>query len=88
MGELCGFYDCPGFAAGHLIGAAASANELNLASGPAMGRRSFRLDALSTFFGVVINLGGQGELLRRSAMDAIEAAPTRVLPFFPAFLAG
>lgn len=48
----------------------------------------FRLDALSTFFLVVVNLGGALASLYGLGYGRHEAAPHRVLPFFPAFLAG
>ena len=48
----------------------------------------FRLDPLSAFFGVVINLGGLGASLFGLGYGRHEEAPGRVLPFFPAFLAG
>jgi hydrogenase-4 component B len=48
----------------------------------------FRLDALSAFFLVVINLGGAGASLFGLGYGRHEEAPGRVLPFFPAFLAG
>ena len=48
----------------------------------------FRLDALSTFFLVVVNLGGAVASLYGLGYGRHESAPHRVLPFFPAFLAG
>ena len=48
----------------------------------------FRLDALSAFFLVVINLGGAMASLYGLGYGAHEEAPARVLPFFAAFLAG
>lgn len=48
----------------------------------------FRLDALSAFFLVVINLGGAMASLYGLGYGAHESEPKRVLPFFPAFLAG
>ncbi|MER9404655.1 hydrogenase 4 subunit B [Mesorhizobium caraganae] len=48
----------------------------------------FRLDALSTFFLVVVNLGGALASLYGLGYGRHEATPHRVLPFFPAFLAG
>jgi hydrogenase-4 component B len=47
-----------------------------------------RLDALSAFFLVVINLGGAMASLYGLGYGAHEEAPARVLPFFLAFLAG
>ena len=48
----------------------------------------FELDALSAFFLVVINLGGAAASLFGLGYGRHEEAPGRVLPFFPAFLAG
>jgi hydrogenase-4 component B len=48
----------------------------------------FRLDALSAFFLVVVNLGTGGASLYGIGYGRHETAPERVLPFFPAFLAG
>src|SRR5712692_9733521 len=48
----------------------------------------FRLDALASFFLVVVNLGGAAASLYALGYGRHEPAPHRVLPFFPAFLAG
>jgi formate hydrogenlyase subunit 3/multisubunit Na+/H+ antiporter MnhD subunit len=48
----------------------------------------FRLDALSAFFLVVANLGGAAASLYGLGYGRHESAPQRVLPFFPAYLAG
>ena len=48
----------------------------------------FRVDALSAFFLVVINLGGAAASLYGLGDTRHEHSPRRVLPFFPAFLAG
>jgi formate hydrogenlyase subunit 3/multisubunit Na+/H+ antiporter MnhD subunit len=48
----------------------------------------FRLDALSAAFLVVVNLGGVGASLFGLGYGQHESAPERILPFFPAFLAG
>ena len=48
----------------------------------------FRLDALSAFFLVVVNLGAAAASLFGLGYGRHEEAPARVLPFFPAFLAG
>jgi hydrogenase-4 component B len=48
----------------------------------------FRLDALAAFFLAVINLGGAAASLYAIGYGARETAPQRVLPFYPAFLAG
>ncbi len=47
----------------------------------------FRLDGLSAFFLVVVNLGGASASLYGIGHARHEDAPGRVLPFFPAFLA-
>ncbi|HVT51922.1 MAG TPA: hydrogenase 4 subunit B [Dongiaceae bacterium] len=47
----------------------------------------FRLDALSTFFQAVVNLGGAAASLYALGYGRHEAAPHRVLPFYPVFLA-
>ncbi len=48
----------------------------------------FRLDALAAFFLIVVNLGGAVASLFALGYGQHERAPERVLPFFPAFLAG
>ena len=48
----------------------------------------FRLDALSAFFLVVVNLGGGAASLYALGFGRRETAPQRVLPFYPLFLAG
>ncbi len=48
----------------------------------------FRVDSLSAFFLVVVNLGGLGASLYGIGYGRHEESPQRVLPFFPAFLAG
>ncbi|HEX7005674.1 MAG TPA: hydrogenase 4 subunit B [Alphaproteobacteria bacterium] len=48
----------------------------------------FRLDALSAFFLVVVNLGGAAASLYGLGYGRHEPEPGRVLPFYPAFLAG
>src|SRR5260370_21955026 len=49
---------------------------------------NFRLDALSAFFLVVINLGAAAASLYGIGYGRHERESQRVLPFFPAFLAG
>lgn len=49
---------------------------------------NFRIDALAAFFLLVINLGGAAASLYGLGYGRHEPAPHRVLPFFPAFLAG
>ena len=48
----------------------------------------FRIDALSAFFLIVVNLGAAAASLFALGYGRHEAAPERVLPFYPAFLAG
>jgi len=48
----------------------------------------FRLDALAALFLIVVNLGGLTASLYGLGYGRHEEAPGRVLPFFPAFLAG
>jgi formate hydrogenlyase subunit 3/multisubunit Na+/H+ antiporter MnhD subunit len=48
----------------------------------------FRLDELAAFFLVVVNLGGMTASIYGLGYGRHELAPHRVLPFFPAFLAG
>jgi hydrogenase-4 component B len=47
-----------------------------------------RLDALSAFFLIVVDLGAFSASLFALGYGAHETAPGRVLPFYPAFLAG
>ena len=49
---------------------------------------NFRLDALAGFFLLLIGLGGAGASLFALGYGRHEAHPERVLPFYPAFLAG
>jgi len=73
-------------ALGHLAGDRAAAM-LALPIGlPTIGTQ-FRLDALSAFFLVVVNLGGAVTSLYALGYGRHEHAPMRVLPFYPAFLA-
>src|SRR5215831_201447 len=48
----------------------------------------FRLDALSAFFLAVVNLGAAAASLFALGYGRHEDSPRRVLPFYPAFLAG
>ncbi len=48
----------------------------------------FRLDALSAFFLAAVNLGAAAASLFALGYGRHEPAPGRVLPFYPAFLAG
>ena len=49
---------------------------------------NLRLDALSGFFLVLVGIGGGGASLFALGYGRHEAHPERVLPFYPAFLAG
>jgi len=71
-----------------LVGAPVGATELVLPVGlPWLGAH-FRADALSAFFLVVVNLGGAAASLYAIGYGRHAHEPQRVLPFFPAFLAG
>jgi formate hydrogenlyase subunit 3/multisubunit Na+/H+ antiporter MnhD subunit len=71
-----------------LLGNAADASDITLPIGlPWLGAH-FRLDALAAFFLVVVNLGGAAASLYGLGYGHHDPAPHRVLPFFPAFLAG
>ena len=48
----------------------------------------FRIDPLAAFFLLVVNLGGAAASLYAIGYGRHEPEPHRVLPFFPAFLAG
>ena len=71
-----------------LQGAGAAAPTLHLPVGLPWTGAHFRMDALAAFFLVVINLGGAGASLFAIGYGRHEAAPGRVLPFYPLFLAG
>ncbi|HEY1247138.1 MAG TPA: hydrogenase 4 subunit B [Hyphomicrobiaceae bacterium] len=75
-------------AAYHLLLAAANPQALQLPVGLPWTGAHFRLDALSAFFLVVVSLGGAGASLFGTGYGRHERAPGRVLPFYPAFLAG
>ena len=74
--------------ASHLTGDPAGASVVTLPLGLPWIGAHFRLDPLSTFFLVVVNLGGAVASLYGLGYGRHEPAPHRVLPFFPAFLAG
>jgi len=73
---------------GWLVGGNTNASTLTLPLGLPWVGAHFRLDALASFFLVVINLGGAAASLYGLGYGHHEASPQRVLPFFPAFLAG
>ena len=71
-----------------LVADTGNASDLTLPIGlPWLGAH-FRLDALASFFLVVVNLGGAAASLYGLGYGHHDPAPHRVLPFFPAFLAG
>jgi len=71
----------------HLLGATAFSS-LTLPLGVPWLGAHFRLDALSAFFLVVVDLGALSASLFALGYGAHETAPRRVLPFYAAFLAG
>ena len=71
----------------HMLGQASPAAIVLPVGLPWVGA-NFRLDALSAFFLVVINLGAAAASLYGLGYGHHEHEPQRVLPFFPAFLAG
>jgi hydrogenase-4 component B len=73
----------------HLVGGTTAAPPaLTLPLGlPWLGAH-FRLDMLAAFFLVVVNLGSAAACLFAIGYGRHEHAPERVLPFYPAFLAG
>ena len=74
--------------AARLLDASGDPSSLTLPLGlPWIGAR-FRVDALSAFFLVVVNLGGGAASVFGLGYGTHESSPGRVLPFFPAFLAG
>jgi formate hydrogenlyase subunit 3/multisubunit Na+/H+ antiporter MnhD subunit len=77
-----------GVASYRLLGDPGAASNLTLPLGlPWLGAH-FRLDALAAFFLMVVGLGSAAASLYGLGYGRHEAAPHRVLPFFPAFLAG
>jgi hydrogenase-4 component B len=74
-------------ATAHLLGATAPL-DLTLPFGVPWLGAHFRLDALSAFFLVVVDLGALSASLFALGYGEHESAPQRVLPFYPAFLAG
>jgi formate hydrogenlyase subunit 3/multisubunit Na+/H+ antiporter MnhD subunit len=75
-------------AGAHLVLDAGTTSTLTLPLGlPWLGAH-FRLDPLAAYFLVVVNLGGVAASLYGFGYGRHEKAPHRVLPFFPAFLAG
>ena len=72
----------------HLVAGAAISPAITLPLGlPWLGAH-FRMDALTAFFLVVVNLGAAAASLFALGYGRHEEAPHRVVPFYPAFLAG
>ncbi|MBV9634854.1 MAG: hydrogenase 4 subunit B [Methylobacteriaceae bacterium] len=67
---------------------AGGGTEINLPLGLPLVGAHFRIDPLSAFFLAVVDLGGAAASLYALGYGEHEATPWRVLPFFPAFLAG
>jgi formate hydrogenlyase subunit 3/multisubunit Na+/H+ antiporter MnhD subunit len=76
-----------GFALVRLIGGATATDATVLPLGLPWIGAHFRIDDLSAFFLAVTNLGAAGASLYAIGYGRHEAAPQRVLPFFPAFVA-
>jgi hydrogenase-4 component B len=76
-----------GFALRHLLADAPAAALILPLGVPWIGAH-FLIDQLSAFFLVAVNLGAAAASLYGLGYGRHEHAPTRVLPFFPAFLAG
>jgi formate hydrogenlyase subunit 3/multisubunit Na+/H+ antiporter MnhD subunit len=71
----------------HLVGAAAPESITLPVGVPWLGAH-LRIDALSAFFLLVVDLGAVSASLFALGYGQHETAPERVLPFYPAFLAG
>src|SRR5689334_2557598 len=71
-----------------LIGRAGASSSLVLPIGLPWIGAHFRIDALSSFFLSVVNVGGAAASLYALGYGRHEDEPHRVLPFFAAFLAG
>jgi hydrogenase-4 component B len=71
-----------------LLGEGTGGDNLTLPIGlPWLGAH-FRIDALASFFLVIVNLGAAAASLYGLGYGQHDSTPGRVLPFFPAFLAG
>ena len=83
---VCGFLVC--LALSHLIAPPLEPAAVTLPLGlPSIGAR-FRIDALSAFFLLVVDLGAAIASLYALGYGQHEEEPRRVVPFYPAFLAG
>jgi len=78
---------CLGAGIAHLLGGAAPESVALPLGLPWIGAH-FRIDALSAFFLAVVDLGAAGASLFALGYGRHEEEPLRVLPFYPAFLAG
>ena len=87
---VCGLASLAGLAVAllQLLGAGAIAQAVTLPLGLPWLGANFRLDMLAAFFLVVVNLGAAAACLFGIGYGRHEIAPERVLPFYPAFLAG
>ncbi len=70
------------------LGGGSAAETIKLPLGLPWLGANFRLDALAAFFLAVVNLGAAAASLFALGYGRHERAPMRVLPFYPAFLAG
>ena len=75
-------------ASARLLFGSGAAQAVQLPIGLPWSGAHFRLDALAAFFLAVVGLGGAGASLFAIGYGRHESAPGRVLPFYPAFLAG
>ena len=73
-------------ASAHLLGMGAPADITLPVGVPWLGAH-FRIDSLSAFFLIVVDLGAMSASLFALGYGEHETAPERVLPFYPAFLA-
>ena len=71
-----------------LVGRAVTPADLVLPIGLPWIGAHFRIDALAAFFLAIVNVGGAAASLYALGYGQHEDEPHRVLPFFPAFLAG
>src|SRR5882762_7464481 len=71
-----------------LLSAGSTVSTLSLPLGLPWVGAHFRIDALAAFFLAVVNLGGAAASLFAIGYGQHEHAPRRVLPFYPAYLAG
>ncbi len=88
LGSAAACLTAGGAALAYLLAAAAAPLELSLPLGIPWMPAQLRLDALSAWFLLVINLGGLAASIYGKGYGRHVDEPRRVLPFFPAFLAG